>query len=45
MDKAAIDKASEDKTSPEGDKIENADSGTPATTSKTRGRRGRRRGG
>lgn len=45
MDKAAIDKASGDKTSPEGDKTENLDSGTPAIISKTRGRRGKKRAG
>lgn len=45
MDKAAAEKALEDKTSPEGDKTENIDSGTPAATPKTRGRRGGRRTG
>lgn len=44
MDKAAIDKALEDKATPEEDRTENIDSGSPINTSKTRGRRGKRRG-
>lgn len=45
MDKAAIDKALEGKASPEGDRTENIDSGSPGITSRTKGRKGKRRGG
>lgn len=40
-----MDKALEDKASPEGDRTENIDSGSPGIISKARGRKGKRRGG